>query len=448
MASTDTLSGSSSPSTRGSTPRRKGKSVTQITMNANNQFNGNAMNESDSGYSMMSRNGSTSPSSTNSRNLNSRQEHENDLLPDDVLLQDSEAGPDTADEIFRDPSSFDFLSQHGDRAPGEKSRAAELARESLYVKFDPLIAGRQSIMPPKMNTAVEEDDEDDNLIAMTSPAHSPHKSQIKDNEELKFSNGNWDRNNPINTSNTNNNRSVEAIDPLRESETTSRNNSSPKSTNLSKKQELQFQENLLKKDGQLTEMDKVVKSLEEEMKRLRMEVNARRESEEQMKQVLKEYEKTISELIAEKEKEREKFEFEKSKLEEERDQAAQDLQNVEAAFADVHRKYERTKSVVEGFKQNEDTLKSCLDECTTKLHKQDERYERLKSHAEDTLEKANKEIDNLSRSQDAEIARLTAMLKKTEMKATSLERSVEQKVKENDELTQICDELIAKVGTT
>merc|ERR1711963_320671 len=202
MASTDTLSGSSSPSTRGSTPRRKGKSVTQITMNANNQFNGNAMNESDSGYSMMSRNGSTSPSSTNSRNLNSRQEQENDLLPDDVLLQDSEAGPDTADEIFRDPSSFDFLSQHGDRAPGEKSRAAELARESLFVKFDPLIAGRQSIMPPKMNTAVEEDDEDDNLIAMTSPAHSPHKSQNKNNEELKFSNGNWDRNNPINTSNT------------------------------------------------------------------------------------------------------------------------------------------------------------------------------------------------------------------------------------------------------
>ena len=208
MATTDTLSGSSSPSTRGSTPRRKGKSVTQITMNANNQFNGNAMNESDSGYSMMSRNGSTSPSSTNSRNLNSRQEQENDLLPDDVLLQDSEAGPDTADEIFRDPSSFDFLSQHGDRAPGEKSRAAELARESLFVKFDPLIAGRQSIMPPKMNTA-EEEDEDDNLIAMASPTNSPHKSQMKNNKELKFSNsgrnGGWDKNVAADSSNTNNN---------------------------------------------------------------------------------------------------------------------------------------------------------------------------------------------------------------------------------------------------
>ena len=130
----------------------------------------------------------------------------------------------------------------------------------------------------------------------------------------------------------------EAIDPLRDSEKSSRSNSSSQNSNLSKKQELEFQENLLKKDGQLTEMDRVVKSLEDEMKRLRIEVNARRESEEQMKQVLKEYEKTISELIAEKEKEREKFEFEKSKLEEERDQAAQDLQNVEAAFADVHRK--------------------------------------------------------------------------------------------------------------
>ena len=72
--------------------------------------------------------------------------------------------------------------------------------------------------------------------------------------------------------------------------------------------------------------------------------------------------------------------------------------------------------------------------------------------------------------QDAEIAKLTALLKKTEMKATSLERTVrllhvltmisliaiinidicnffqvEQKNRENQELTTICDDLIAKV---
>jgi hypothetical protein len=33
------------------------------------------------------------------------------------------------------------------------------------------------------------------------------------------------------------------------------------------------------------------------------------------------------------------------KIEEEKNQALEDLENVEAAFGDVHRKYERTKQV-------------------------------------------------------------------------------------------------------
>ena len=33
------------------------------------------------------------------------------------------------------------------------------------------------------------------------------------------------------------------------------------------------------------------------------------------------------------------------------------------------------------------------------------------------------------------------------MKVSTLERTVEQKTKENKELTDICDELISKVGT-
>ena len=119
---------------------------------------------------------------------------------------------------------------------------------------------------------------------------------------------------------------------------------------------------------------------------------------------------------------------------------------METAFADVHRKYERTKQVVEGFKQNEETLKKVIDEYQVKLTKQDQKYELLKAHAEDTLEKANREIENMAKSQDSEMAKLTAMLKKTEMKTSSLERTVDQKTRENEELTAICDELISKVG--
>lgn len=38
------------------------------------------------------------------------------------------------------------------------------------------------------------------------------------------------------------------------------------------------------------------------------------------------------------------------------------------------------------------------------------------------------------------------MLKKAEVKTSSLEEMLEQKVKENQELASICDELISKVG--
>ena len=164
--------------------------------------------------------------------------------------------------------------------------------------------------------------------------------------------------------------------------------------------------------------------------------------------MLNEYEKTISELIAEKEKEKHRFDEDRQLLQMERDQAAEDLKNVESAFADVHRKYERTKQVVEGFKQNEETLKKCVEEYAVKLRKQDHKYELLKAHAEETLEQANREIENISKTQEADMARLTAMLKKTEMKTAGLERALDQKTKENSELTSICDELIAKMGSS
>lgn len=215
---------------------------------------------------------------------------------------------------------------------------------------------------------------------------------------------------------------------------------------MSTRQRLNFEEQLLKKESRMAELEKLISESSERTETIRAECARRRESEEQMKQVLKEYEKTISELIAEKEKERVRFEEDRGILGAERNQAVEDLKNVETAFADVHRKYERTKTIVEGFKTNEETLKKMMEDSEIKLRKQDQRYELLKSHAEETLEKANREIENMAKTQDAEMARLSAMLKKAEMKVTSLERCVEQKAKENEELTAICDELIAKVG--
>jgi len=62
-----------------------------------------------------------------------------------------------------------------------------------------------------------------------------------------------------------------------------------------------------------------------EVEALRREVRLRQGSEEQMKQVLAEYEKTISELIAGKEREQQRFEEEKARLVTERDQVSDSL---------------------------------------------------------------------------------------------------------------------------
>ena len=60
--------------------------------------------------------------------------------------------------------------------------------------------------------------------------------------------------------------------------------------------------------------------------------------------------------------------------------------------------------------------------------------------------RANERLENLQRQSRSEIAKMQAMLRKAEMRVTSLENTVTQKQKDNEELAIICDELIAKVG--
>ena len=56
-----------------------------------------------------------------------------------------------------------------------------------------------------------------------------------------------------------------------------------------------------------------------------------------------------------------------TRLQTERAQILEDLQAVERAFNDLHRKYERTKEVVAGFKSNEDVLKRTVEDLTIRL---------------------------------------------------------------------------------
>jgi Transforming acidic coiled-coil-containing protein (TACC). len=108
-----------------------------------------------------------------------------------------------------------------------------------------------------------------------------------------------------------------------------------------------------------------------------------------------EYEKSISRLVAERERDRANLEQERTKLQEELQTANHHLNNTEAAFNDVHLKYERLKGVVSVFKSNEIVLKESIQENEITIKALENRYDQLKSHAMTQLEKCVFSVETL-----------------------------------------------------
>ena len=75
-----------------------------------------------------------------------------------------------------------------------------------------------------------------------------------------------------------------------------------------------------------------------------------------------------------------------------------------------------------------------------------EKYTTLKKHAEEKIDLANKTIGDERKTAEAEQTRLKASVRLLEIKVAKLEKLVEDKTKENEELTNICDELMSKIG--
>ncbi|XP_068580989.1 titin homolog isoform X4 [Cebidichthys violaceus] len=166
----------------------------------------------------------------------------------------------------------------------------------------------------------------------------------------------------------------------------------------------------------------------------------------EMRRIVAEYEKTIAQMIEDDQKEKSLSHHTIQQLIMEKDQALADLNSVEKSLADLFRRYEKMKDVLEGFRKNEEVLKKCAQEYLSRVRKEEQRYQALKIHAEEKLDKANGDIAHVRAKSKQEQAAHQASLRKEQMKVESLERTLEQKNKEIEELTKICDELIAKMG--
>jgi len=73
-------------------------------------------------------------------------------------------------------------------------------------------------------------------------------------------------------------------------------------------------------------------------------------------------------------------------------------------------------------------------------------FEKLREESQDKLTRAAGEVEQAKSSCKTEILRLQMALKKSEVRAQSSEQQLQQKTEENQELAQICDNLIALKG--
>ncbi|XP_039106418.1 transforming acidic coiled-coil-containing protein 2 isoform X6 [Hyaena hyaena] len=166
----------------------------------------------------------------------------------------------------------------------------------------------------------------------------------------------------------------------------------------------------------------------------------------EMRKIVAEYEKTIAQMIEDEQREKSVSHQTIQQLVLEKEQALADLNSVEKSLADLFRRYEKMKEVLEGFRKNEEVLKKCAQEYLSRVKKEEQRYQALKVHAEEKLDRANAEIAQVRGKAQQEQAAYQASLRKEQLRVDALERTLEQKNKEIEELTKICDELIAKMG--
>ncbi|XP_067885768.1 transforming acidic coiled-coil-containing protein 3 [Heterodontus francisci] len=165
----------------------------------------------------------------------------------------------------------------------------------------------------------------------------------------------------------------------------------------------------------------------------------------EMKKIVNEYSEVTFQMMEESGKKSELAKAELAKVTEEKLQALKELNSVEKSFSELFKRFEKQKEALEGYKKNEESLKKCAQDYLARIKKEEQRYQALKVHAEEKLNQANEEIAQVRNKYKAEIAALQAHLRKEQMKANSMERSVEEKTKENVELSKICDELISKM---
>ncbi|XP_041368521.1 mucin-17-like [Gigantopelta aegis] len=370
-------------------------------------------------------------------------------LENPIGIKDDEFIP--GEQIFSNPAAWDLLEQFGNNS---NSSTSELSRISLYRKFDPLVTSRPelpqspvAVKPNTSNTSVLEhtrlDNIDESLCLLGTPPKVSRRRSILHRRpptsvsqpiteeptvpmvDIIFSLNPEDSDKEVCPENPN-----EIIEVLQYTEADWRK--------LQGELKLGFEGIMLSKEKAWS---KKYKAAQMEIAEEKKCVEKARQSEREMCIVVREYEKTVESLIACNEKLKQKEKSTQQQL----DQSREDVASVEKAFSDLHRRYEKMKEVLTGFRQNEETLKTSMQKNLEKWKQKDEDFMKFKKEAEEKLLTATKNFNALKKSSEAESFKLKTTLKKKDLELDSTNAALEQKTKDVKELIELCDTLMARV---
>ncbi|XP_071549871.1 uncharacterized protein [Panulirus ornatus] len=388
----------------------------------------------------------------------------------------------SATDFFSNPEDLDVLGTHG--TEGDK---LNLVRNSLYVKFDPLVSGRQSLAPYLAQELKESELDPRRCSGLISFSPSPVKRQkvfdttgtpvrallsTREDETILLDATDLDNTavtdggniTLVSSSQTLNNTVIcsSAADSANETiihqpvvsgeKMVTEREMNEKLKNM----ELIMQDNELRK---CREYEEVQKSLKQQIMEDGIALTALEDENSALKSSIQQMQNTLTKILhhdAAKKKEHKnqlqllenQYELKCVALRKECQQYQDELKKSEVPFFDLVKKYERLREVLECLRRNEESLKADNERLKTKIAEKEENFKTVIQTYEDKLGTTEQEVSTLKQTHAQELKKASVMLKKAEVKILSLTETVEKLNTEKERITDLLEDITKHMDTS
>lgn len=133
-------------------------------------------------------------------------------------------------------------------------------------------------------------------------------------------------------------------------------------------------------------------------------------------------------------------------IEQQRESAIRDFEGLDKSFADLHQRYLKLKQSSDSQQQHEKILRGEITRLEESCIQSEERLRQLQADSTQQMNEFNSNHDNMKKQHAQDVALTKATMRKLELQVESLQRSLEEKGREKEGLTQLCDELLAQIN--